>query len=157
MYEYKVDRNAFVRRTRRRVIFEVSVFLLLTGFFLSNWSKDVPGWLELSVFGIVTGYIVFSLAYYRKAEALVSRFYVRLLDNALSFPGQDHGKEIPYQDLAISKVTRKGGEVVEIRLKTSFGQIIRLQGLLGMKDLYENIATRLAKESQGQGGARGQT
>jgi len=74
---------------------------------------------------------------------MAQKFYVRLMDDALGFPSQGDIKQIPYRDLTISKVTKKNDEVVAIRLKTTFGQSITLQGLDNMKELYEGIAAHV--------------
>lgn len=143
MREFQSNSNDFIRRTRRRVIVEVSVLVLLAGYFWSDWSGSWPNWLEVSVLVLFTAYILFGLAYYPKAKSIAKKFSVRLMDEALGFPSQGDMKQIPYRDLTISKVTKKNGEVVAIRLKTTFGQSITLQGLENMKELYEGITAHV--------------
>ncbi len=133
----------FGRRTRRRVIIEVSVLVLLTGFFWSGWSRDFPHWLEASVLMIFVAYILLGIAYYPKAKAIAQEFSIHLMNDGLGFPDQGDIKQIPYSDLTISKVTKKDDEVVEIRIKTRFGQSIKLQRLENMNELYEGLAARL--------------
>ena len=143
MREFKSNSGDFIRRTRRGVIIEVSALVLLSGYFWSDWSRILPDWLEVSVLVIFAAYILFGLAYYPKAKSIAQQFSIHLMDDALGFPNQGGMKQIPYRDLTISKVTKKNGEVVEIRLKTTFGQSITLQGLENMKDLYEGITAHV--------------
>ncbi len=143
VYEYKANSGDFARRTRRRVLFEVFFLALLGVFFWSNWSSEFHNWLKLSVLSIFSGYILFGLALYPKAKIMAEKFSVCLLNNALGFPDQEHMGQIPYCDLAISKVIKKNGKVIEIRLKTDFGQTIKLQGLENMEELYKNIEGRV--------------
>ena len=143
MHEFKAKKDYFIRRTRRRVMFEVSVLVLLTGYFWSSWSKDLPNWLELSVLGCFAAYILFGLAFYSKGKASVEKFSIYLLDNALGFSDQGHVKQIPYHHLTISKITKKNSEVELICLKTAFGHTIKLQGLENMTELHKEIINRV--------------
>ena len=92
---------------------------------------------------IFGAYILFGIAYYPKAKAIAQGFSIHLMDDGLGFPYQGHMIQMPYSDLTISKVTKKDGEVVEIRIKTTFGQSIKLQRLENMNELYEGLAARL--------------
>jgi hypothetical protein len=143
MREFRSNNDDFARRTRRRVAIEISVLVILAGYFWSDWSRNLPYWLEVSVLVFFTAYILFGLAYYPKAKLIAQDFSVHLMDDALGFPNQGDMKLIPYRDLTISKVTKKNGEVIEIRLKTKFGQSIKLQGLENMKELYETISAHV--------------
>lgn len=142
MREFKSKRGDFISRTRRRVIIEIAILVLLAAYFWSAWSEDLPGWLEVSILVIFVAYILFGLASYTKAKAIAEEFSVQLMDDSLGFPNKGNLKQIPYRDLKISKVKKKNDEVVEICLKTTFGQSIKLQGLENMKELYESIAAR---------------
>lgn len=142
MREFRSNCDAFIRRTRRRVIVEISILVILTGYFLSDWSSGLPHWLEISALVILVVYIVFGLAYYPRAKSIANEFSVHLMDEALGFPSQGNIKKIPYSDLTISKVTKKNGEVVAIRLQTTFGQSITLQGLDKMNELYDGMIDR---------------
>jgi len=143
MHEFRSNSGDFVRRTRRRVTLEISVLLLLVAYFWSDWSRGIPGWLEVSIVAVFAASVLYDLAYYPKAKAFGENFTIYLLDNALGFSDQGHIRQIPYRDLAISEVTKKNGDVIEIRLKTTFGQSIKLQGLENMQELYEGIAVRI--------------
>ncbi len=147
MREFHSNGNDFIRRTRRRVIVEVSVLVLLAGYFWSGWSEGWPNWLELSVLVIFTAYILFGLVYYQKAKSIAQKFSVRLMEDALGFQSQGGMKQIPYRDLKISKVTKKNDKVVAIYLKTTFGQSITLQGLENMEELYEGIAAHVVRSA----------
>lgn len=145
MCEFHSNSKDFFRRTRRRVVAELSVLALLEGFFLSVWSSSWPDWLEVSILVLFVAYIVFGLAYYPKAKSIAQMFSIRLMDEALGFPSEGVIKQIPYRDITISKVVYKNGEVVSIHLKTSFGQSIKLQGMEDMKGLYEGIAAHISR------------
>ena len=147
MREFQSNVNDFIRGTRRRVIVEVSILMLLSGYFWSDWSGSWPNWLKLPVLVLFTAYILFGLAYYPKAKSIAQTFYIRLMDDALGFPSEGDIKQIPYRDLTISKVTKKNDEVVAIRLKTTFGQSITLQGLDNMKELYEGLAAHVGRSA----------
>lgn len=141
--EYKASSGDFARRTRRRVMFEISFLALLAVFFWSSWSKEFHSGLEFSVLTIFSAYILFGLVLYPKAKVIAERFSISLLDNTLVFPEQGHTKQIPYCDLKISKVIEKNSKVIEIHLKTTFNQSIKLKGLANMEELYKNIKDRV--------------
>lgn len=143
MHEFRSNSRDFVRRTRRRVTLEISVLLLLVGYFLSGWSRGIPGGLEAFIVAIFAASVLYDLAYYPKAKAFAENFTIYLMDNALSFSDQGHIRQIPYHDLTVLKVSKKNGKVVAIHLQTTFGQSIKLQGLENMQELYEGIAVRI--------------
>jgi hypothetical protein len=92
---------------------------------------------------VFSAYILFNLAYYKKAKKIAREFSIYLMEDALGFPDHKAIKKIPYRDIKISKVKKKNGNIVGIHLKTTFGQSIMLQGLENMNDLYESIIDRL--------------
>jgi hypothetical protein len=143
MDEFRSNSGDFVRLTRRRVTLEISVLLLLVGYFLSGWSRGIPSWLEVSIVAIFAASVLYDLAYYPKAKAFAKNFAIYLMDNALGFFDQGHIRQIPYHEVTVLKVSKKNGKVVAIHLKTTFGQSIKLQGLENMQELYEAIAVRI--------------
>ena len=147
MREFRSNVNDFIRGTRRRMMVEVSILVLLGGYFWSDWSGSWPNWLQLSVLALFTAYILFGLACYPQAKSIAQTFYIRLMDDALGFPSEGDIKQVPYRDLTISKVTKKNDEVVAIRLKTTFGQSITLRGLDNMKELYEGLAAHVGRSA----------
>jgi hypothetical protein len=143
MREFMSDASGFIRRTRRRLLVEVSVLALLAGYFRSDWSSKWPAWLEVTMLVLLVAYILYGLAYYPRAKSIAQAFSIRLMDDGLGFTGQAAMRQIPYRDIVISKVARKNGAVVAIHLRTTFGQSITLEGLEHMDELYEGIAERV--------------
>ncbi|MGH9961667.1 MAG: hypothetical protein ACREBC_31830, partial [Pyrinomonadaceae bacterium] len=143
MYEFRSNSGDFVRRTRRRVTLEISIILLLVGYFGSGWSQGIPGWLEVAIVSVFAASVLYDLAYYPKAKASADNFAIYLMDNALGFSDRGDIRQIPYRDLTVVKVSKKNGRVVAIHLRTTLGQSIKLQGLENIQELYEGIAVRI--------------
>jgi hypothetical protein len=134
--------------TLRRVAKEVSVLIVLAIYFLSDWSIQIPSWLEISILGLIGAYILGGLLLYPKARKVAEGFYVYLMDDALGFPVRGHTKTIPYGDLRIKKVKIKNGQIRTIYLSSVFHGTIKLQGLESMNELYERLARQLEGETQ---------
>ncbi|MBL1276427.1 MAG: hypothetical protein COB30_010090 [Ectothiorhodospiraceae bacterium] len=143
MREYKGIVSDFAQRTRKRVFIEILSIALLGIFFGSSWSGDIPGWLEISVISISVIYVLLGLALYPRAKSVADNFSVYLSNDSLGFSDKGEIKQLPYCDLVISKVLREHGDVVEIRLRTTFRQTIKLRGLEGMQELYSQLAQKI--------------
>ncbi len=143
MQEYKTIGGDFARRTRQRVFAEIFSITLLAVFFWSSWSEDIPEWLEATVILISVIYVLLGLAFYPNAKSVAGKFSIYLSNDSLGFSDKGKIKKLPYSDLVISKVLRKQDEVVEIRLRTTFGQTIKLRGLESMQELYNELAQKV--------------
>lgn len=146
MREYKTNCNEFARRTRHRVFIEISFIVLVGIFFWSKYSTGLPEWLKLTVILIAVMYVLLGLVLYPNAKSVAGKFTIYLSNESLRFSGNGETRNLPYSDLVISKVLRKHGEVVEIRLKTTFSQTIKLRGLENMEELYSEL-TQKVKEN----------
>jgi len=143
MREFKTNNSDFSRRTRRRVVVEIFFLLAISAFFLSSLSGVIPEWLKISVISISVLYIVVGLASYPKDKSFAEKFTIYLSNDSLGFSDDGKIRKLPYSDLAISKVLRKHDEVVEIRLRTTFGQTIKLRGLDSMQELYSELVQKV--------------
>ena len=146
MQEFRTNRDLFNRRTRRRLIIDISVLGLLAFYFLSDWSSWIPGWIEVSVLVVIAVIIIFDLFFYSKARAIAENLSIKLMDDALVFNDKNNTRQISYDDFMIKNVRRKQDKVVEIRLKTSFKQNIKIRGLENMQELYKGLLDHGVKQ-----------
>lgn len=148
MQEFRTNRDLFNRRTRRRLIIDISVLGLLAFYFLSDWSIWIPGWIEVSVLVVIAVIIIFDLFFYSKARAIAENLSIKLMDDALVFNDKNNTRQISYDDFMIKNVRRKQDKVVEIRLKTSFKQNIKIRGLENMQELYKGLLDHGVKQPE---------
>ena len=147
MQEFKSTGRDFSRRTRRRVAAELAVLSALAACAYLGIFGSFPRWAAWSVLGIGAAYILVGLAFYRRAKADAEAFAIILLDEGISFRPRGDGRRVLYGDLQISKVKRRNGEVVEIWLRTKFGQRIALRGLENMGELSDSLARHVRSGS----------
>ena len=143
MQQFRPDVEAFVRRSRRRISYEIAFLSILLLFFISPLSHGVPELLQWSTFGGVTLYIVFGLAMYPNSKNTVERFSISLLENALTYTTGDLVRSIPYKDLQISSVKKHLDSVTAVRLRMAFGQSITIRDLKEMDEFYKRLCSHL--------------
>jgi hypothetical protein len=144
--DFGAIRGEFARRTFRRVLLEAAILTTLLVILLSGVIHGVPGWLSPVIGGGGLLYILGGLALYPKARSAAESFHVKLLEESLTFSGSNSG--VRYSDLAVAKVKRDAGKVVEIELRSAFRQTIKLRGLERMDELYELLESRIRENSQ---------
>jgi Ca2+/Na+ antiporter len=140
---YKRKQGDFLYQTRKRVIKEVFILIILSIVLFSSLAIEISLWLKISILALFSLYILFGVAYYPKAKKIADSYKIFLLDAELGFQSQDKMNQIPFKDLKIIKVIKDGDEVIEIRLKTVFNQSIKLQGLDDMNELYAKLAEKV--------------
>lgn len=145
MQKFRADEGYLARKTKRRFTKEVAVLLVIAIFFYLPWSGSLPAWLKLGTLIVFFLYIIIGLAMYPHAKSVSHKFSISLKKDSLEYTNQESRREIPYRDLVISKVIKRGSVVDQINLKTVFGQYIKLQGLQNMNELYDLIRKKLEK------------
>jgi hypothetical protein len=146
MPEFKAVPGEFARRTARRVFVEIGLLIGVLALLFSGVVHGVPPWVPLAVGAGGLLYILGGLAFYPKARSIAQRFHVTLLEDTLTFSGGH--RAIPYTDLMLANVKRRGGRVSEIQLRSAFGQTIRLRGLERMDELYECLEKRVRQHAR---------
>jgi hypothetical protein len=143
MIEFKTNDNQFGRRTRYRIMSELLVLLTIAVCIYFGSFTGSLAWIAWSALGIVAAYILIGLASYPRVRAFAANFSIILLDDGVTFgPGVDNGLVL-YENLNISRVIRRNGQVDEIWLRTKFGQRIKLRDLENMPGLYDRLARRV--------------
>ena len=143
MIEFKTNDTQFGRRTRYRLMSELLVLLTIAVCIYFGSFAGTLAWLAWSALGIVAAYILIGLASYPRARAFAAHFSIILLDDGVTFgPGVDNGLVL-YENLNISRVIRRNGQVNEIWLRTKIGQRIKLRDLGNMPGLYDSLTRRV--------------
>jgi len=152
MYKFDTNSEILTRRIRSKVSTELIICALLLLFFYSDFSKELPNWLEISIMIVFVGYIILGLILYPIVKANAENFSINLLDNALVYTNKNSERQMLYTDLKIMKVKKVNDKIIEIELQTAFSQCIKLKGLINMSDLYEDLMKHGVK-NLAQGGS----
>jgi hypothetical protein len=141
--EFKSNSTHFLKRTARRLSYELTVLAVLTAAVALDLLPVIPMWLQLGAVTVVAIYVAIELALYPRTKAIAESLSIQLHDKELSFTHAGARGELPYSDLRIAGVRKHGDEVTEIVLAARSGQTINLQGLENMNELHRLLAARL--------------
>lgn len=133
----------FRNRTRQRLFVETLLLGVAVFLYVTNWLKQVPRWIELTIAAVIAAVLIFDLFYYRRGKAIAESFSIELLPDALAFSHDRDGGTVPYKDIKISGVKKRDGKVIEITLLTAFQQSIKLRDLDDMQELHDSLVGHL--------------
>lgn len=143
MKEFTSNNSSFAKATRRRVFYEAIALVVVIMFFWSDLSEFITNWVKVAILIILAVYIVFGLAWYQKVKSISKGFVIYIDDHALLFKSQGKVREILYDNISSVDAKTDHNNIVEICLKTTFGQIIKLTGLRNMDDLFREISRQV--------------
>lgn len=142
--EFKSNSAHFLKRTARRLLYELPVLAVLTAVMALDLMPAIPMWLQLAAVTMVAFYIAVELALYPRAKAVADSLSIKLHDDELTFAHSAGGGELRYSDLRIAGVRKRDGKLTRIVLAARSGQAIKLEGLEDMEELYRLLLERVA-------------
>lgn len=143
---FRSNHQIHFRKTRSRVIKELFVFVLTISLFQFPLMNLIPFWLKATIIVLMAGYIVIGLLLYPKSKAISESFTLDFSDDHLEFKFEDEVRKILYKDLELQNVRREDDDVIEIVMKTSFGQSLSISNFEGMNELLIKLQEKLSSE-----------
>ena len=143
MSDFVTDIDSWMRARRRQIAADLTLFALLAAAMLSSWAEWLPVWLRTIIPVLSGGFVLYNIYDYPKIRRDVSMAGLSVGEGGLVHVFRGKRINVPYEDLSLGKVKRRGGKVVSIRINSRFGNRMNLKNFKNMDALYEELKHHL--------------